>query len=316
VAYAVRLSRRLRTLAPDLVHTNTLKAALYGGLAGRMAGVPVIWHIRDRIAADYLPRPAVHAVRQLARILPSAVIVNSYATADTLRRAGRVTTLRGPVVHDPVAQRPQRGEEPDPAVVGIIGRLAPWKGQHVFLRAFALAFPNGEVTARIVGAPLFGEDDYLDQLHRLVDDLGLEGRVRFTGHVDDIWAELARMTVVVHASVVPEPFGQVVVEAMAAGRPVIATNVGGPAEVIRTGHTGLLVPPDDVSRLAAAMQRLTDDAALRRMLTENAERELTRFAPEPVRAAVYSVYERVRRPCPRDGGGLEPLGARHAPEEV
>ncbi|OWY61204.1 hypothetical protein B7486_65020, partial [cyanobacterium TDX16] len=65
-----RLRRRLRTLHPDVVHTNSLKAALYGGVAGRLAGIPVVWHVRDRIAPDYLPRPAVLLVRVLAAVLP------------------------------------------------------------------------------------------------------------------------------------------------------------------------------------------------------------------------------------------------------
>jgi len=83
-AYAFRLARRLRALRPDLVHTNSLKAGVYGSLAARLAGVPVVWHLRDRLAADYLRRPAVLVVRALIAILPNSVVVNSEATRATL----------------------------------------------------------------------------------------------------------------------------------------------------------------------------------------------------------------------------------------
>lgn len=75
--YTLIVRRRLRELQPDLVHTNSLKAAIYGGLAGRLAGLPVVWHIHDRIASDYLPRPAVAVVRLMARCVPSWVLANS-----------------------------------------------------------------------------------------------------------------------------------------------------------------------------------------------------------------------------------------------
>ncbi len=87
--YVVQLARRLRELQPDLVHTNTLKAALYGGAAARLAGVPVVWHIRDRIADDYLPASTARAVRRLAHVIPNGVITNSRATQRTLGRARR-----------------------------------------------------------------------------------------------------------------------------------------------------------------------------------------------------------------------------------
>ena len=114
------LARRLRQLHPDVVHTNSLKAALYGGVAARLAGVPVVWHIRDRIATDYLPAPAVRVVRALARRLPDAIIVNSVTTRDTLGpvvAAGRTPVH---VVHDMV-DRPTSSDGASPAA----GRAEP-----------------------------------------------------------------------------------------------------------------------------------------------------------------------------------------------
>ena len=99
--YLLTLRALLRELAPDLVHTNSLKAALYGGAAGRLARVPVLWHVRDRIAEDYLPRPVVRLVRLAAKVLPTAIVANSRATLATLPRGG--TVLASPVVPDSVA---------------------------------------------------------------------------------------------------------------------------------------------------------------------------------------------------------------------
>ena len=209
LSYVARLARRLRELRPALVHTNSLKAGVYGSLAARAAGVPVIWHARDRIAEDYLPRPAVRLVRGLIGRLPHGVIANSAATLDTLAIAGG-----GPprwVVPDSVeiSERPRTRSAP-PTTFGMVGRIAPWKGQDLFLRAFATAFPNGDGEARavVVGSVLFGEDAYAGDLRDLAARLGLAGRVEFRGFREDIWPELASLDVLVHAAACG-PFGQV-----------------------------------------------------------------------------------------------------------
>jgi len=297
----IALARRLRELRPDLVHTNSLKAALYGGIAARAAGVPVVWHLRDRIASDYLPRPAVHLVRGLARWVPAAVIVPSRSTRDTIVRALGPTRACH-VIHDMVDLPPTTGGEGDEATRGsaprpfrvvMVGRLAPWKGQHVFLDAFAAAFGGGGAEAVVVGSAMFGEDDYAEALHAQVERLGLAGRVRFTGFVEDVGAELASADCVVHASVIAEPFGQVVVEAMAAGRAVIASDIGGPQEVVTDGVDGLLCPPDDAAALAARLSRLAADPQLRAALGTAAARRARDFSPDVLGPLVLACYEEV-----------------------
>jgi glycosyltransferase involved in cell wall biosynthesis len=295
-AYTVRVARRLRALRPDIVHTNSLKSGYYGSVAARLARVPVIWHLRDRIADDYLPPGAVRLTRALLRVLPDLVVCNS---AETLRTAGqhvRAGAIVGsPVVHDPYARR-----EPSLAprvgnVIGIVGRLAEWKGQHVFLRALAelrREFPDAR--GRIVGSAMFGEDAYEERLRALVDELALGDAVTFTGFVPRVEDELAKLDVLVHASVVPEPFGQVVVEGMAAGLPVVATNAGGPAEVITDGVDGLLVPPGDVRAMASALRRLTVDLDLRARLGAAATVTAEEFSPEVIGRQMRALYDELR----------------------
>ena len=163
----------------------------------------------------------------------------------------------------------------------------------MFLDAFAKAFAGTDAQARLIGAPLFGEEAYEADLHAQVERLGLTDRVEFRGHRHDVAAELAALDVVVHSSTVPEPFGQVVVEAMGVGRPIIAAAAGGPLEIVTDGTDGLLTPPGDTDALAAAMTRLADDPELGRRLVAAARAKAPQFAPEAAAAATRAVYDRV-----------------------
>jgi glycosyltransferase involved in cell wall biosynthesis len=293
--YVLRLTRRLRRLRPDVVHTNSLKAAVYGGVAARLAGVPVVWHVHDRIADDYLPRAAVRLVRGLAPRLADHVVVNSEATAATLPASVPVTVLPEAVPR-PGGDRERAGGSPGrdgPLRVGIVGRLSPWKGQDLFLRAFARAFPDGDERAVVVGGALFGEHDVEERLRSLVADLGIADRVELLGHRDDVAGQLRRLDVLVHASLIPEPFGMVVAEGMAAGLAVVAADAAGPAEIIERDVDGILYPIGDEAALADALRRLAADPALRRELGDAARRRARDFEPAVVAAALREVYQRV-----------------------
>jgi glycosyltransferase involved in cell wall biosynthesis len=293
-AYAFRLARRLRALRPDLVHTNSLKAGVYGSLAARLAGVPVVWHLRDRLAADYLRRPAVLVVRALIAILPNSVVVNSEATRATLwLRKTNAVVVYSPVSAPDDTQRARRQRtRHDPFVIGMVGRITRWKGQHVLLEAFARAFPGGSEVVVVVGAPMFGaaEAGYAEELREMSRTWGIADRVDFRGFRDDIWAELSRMDIFVHASMTPEPFGQVIVEAMLAGVPVIASAGGGPSEIVTDAVDGLLYPAGDIDALAELLQRLRGDSRLRSQLRNNARIRAERFSPEAAASSVMSLY--------------------------
>jgi glycosyltransferase involved in cell wall biosynthesis len=190
------------------------------------------------------------------------------------------------------AAAPRDRHEGGEMTYGIVGRLAPWKGQDLFLRAFAAAFPDGRERAVVVGAALFGEDEYARRLVGLAASLGIAGRVELRGFRSDVWSELARIDVLVHASVTPEPFGQVILEGMAAGVPVIAARAGGPAEILTHDVTGELYEPDDAAALAAAMTRL-HDPQLRARLSAAALEEVRRYEPGVVAAQLHELYDAV-----------------------
>ena len=295
LVYAGRLSLRLRHLGPDLVHTNSLKSALYGGLAARLAGIPVVSHAHDRLADDYMPATAARLTRVAYSRLARAVIAPSQAVAETVGCPVHVIPWGAPITHLPMVS-------PHPFTVGLVGRIAQWKGQAVFIEAFARAFPDGDEKAIIVGAPLFGadEDAYMEQLHELA--LTLDGRLTFSGFVDDLDAELAGLDVLVHASIVPEPFGQVVLEGMAAGLPVIATKEGGPGELIQDGVNGLLYAAGDPTALAAHLARLAHDPELRQSLGSAAQRTAAAIPPELTAQQIRRVYAEVLAQRPINAG--------------
>lgn len=148
LAYIGRVAQFIKQQRPAVLHTNSLKSDIIGGVAGRLVGVPVIWHVRDRIAEDYLPRRVVRAFRWLCRVLPDYIITNSAATFDTLNlpRQGQARVIyngivekNASVVHDgalPFKAFAMIDHSQTP-YIGLVGRITPWKGQHIFINAAA-----------------------------------------------------------------------------------------------------------------------------------------------------------------------------------
>lgn len=304
IQFCHRLNRWIAARKFDLIHTNSLKADIIGGIAGRLAGVPVIWHVRDRISEDYLPPGAARMFRWLARKIPDRIITNSAATRRTLGKdGGRAasvvysgTTSDGiQVVHDGTNMQDDLSDAVYNAesTIAIVGRIAPWKGQHIFLQAAALIVKRIPfVKFFIVGCPLFGEQKYEQELRQLCSSLNLDQHVVFTGFREDVSAFMAKMDVIVHASITGEPFGQVVIEAMAVGKPVVATNGGGIPEIVVHGKTGLLIPMNDAAAMAAAIASLIQDPALARNMGRlGRQRVQDHFTINHTARGVQDVYD-------------------------
>ena len=307
LAYGFKVAALIRTQPVDIIHTNSLKSDIYGMLVGRLCRVPLIWHIRDHIDVTYLPAFAVKMMRFLAARVPAFVIANSQSTLDQLHLAvakpGAVVPSgvdpHGEVVYDGIASGipPLASETASngPLRIAIVGRLAGWKGQHIFLDAAAKLVEAGiDAKFLLAGTAMFGEDDYVAELHSQVDRLGLQGKVEFLGHVDPIEAFLPTVSILVHASTSPEPFGQVVIEGMAAGIPVVATDGGGVKETVVHGETGLLVPMGNAQALADALRMLIDRPELRAKLsTKGRQRVLRHFTASITARKVERVYREV-----------------------
>ena len=177
------------------------------------------------------------------------------------------------------AYEQQYGFSSEQIKIAHVGRLVPWKGQREFLRAFFLVAKRYQNTlAIIVGGDVEGLNSYyVEELQRMVAASGWQDRVIFTGQIPDVHNLLAAVDIVIHSSTEPEPFGLVVTEAMALGKPVVASCHGATAEIVEAGITGALVEPTDEQALAEAINRMVADEPMRRRLgaaaLEKARRE-------------------------------------------
>ncbi len=308
--HVTRVAKAARQLQADILHTNSLKADIIGGLAGRMARIPVIWHVRDRISPDYLPAAVVRVFRLLCRTIPQFVIANSRATLDTIHLEGRrpsaaigsgvdLGTRYEELVRQPASGATVRPFPLDSARprIGLVGRISPWKGQDIFLRAAAQilkTYPGARF--ELIGAALFAEREFEDSLHQLCRTLGIEKSVEFVGFVDDVPARLEQLDLFVHASTTGEPFGQVIVEAMAAAKPVVATNGGGVPEIVIDKVTGLLVPMGDAVAMAEAVEfLLANPEQAQEMGRVGRGRVLDEFTIQKSAKMVEDVYKRLLR---------------------
>lgn len=283
----VSLRRVLRSVRPDLIVNWLTKTQLYGGPAALLAGMG------SRNAWWQLDFPVVRVSDRLATLLPT-VAVGACSEAVAVDQRG-LWPHRPSFAVLPGIEEPPRDGAPEleglreslgiPAgrrVAGILGRLIEWKGQHHFIAALAAARASiPDLHGLVVGGDAHGlSPAYEGRLRRQVEDLGLSDAITFTGHVPDPSRYLQLMDVCVSASA-REPFGLVVIEAMALGVPVLAVSAGGPAEAIESGRSGLLVPSWEPDDIRSGLERLFgDDAARRSIAAAGRERYLERFTAE------------------------------------
>ncbi|MFB5267045.1 glycosyltransferase family 4 protein [Paenibacillus enshidis] len=269
LSYGKRLAPLLKQENVQCVHTNSLKSAIYGAVAAKAARIPLVWHIRDHIGPPYLKPMVAKVIRLMSRFLPNGVIANSKSTLRALELPAHKKTL---VVYSAFAKTIGSVDETEPAGkdssefnVVLVGRLAHWKGQHILLEAARSFKEETRVKFWLAGDALFGEQDYKRQLEDMIARYELKN-VNLLGHVDDIQGLMRRCDLLIHTSVTPEPFGQVIVEGMAAGLPVIASNEGGPTETVVHDETGLLIQPGDPVKLAGAVRWMLEHPAERKLM--------------------------------------------------
>jgi glycosyltransferase involved in cell wall biosynthesis len=256
-----RLARVFRRHGAAVVHTHNNNPLIYGGPAARLAGVPVVVQTRHGQTVGVSRRH--QGLFRLAAQLADRIVCVSQ-DARRLSLAEGIPSRKTRVVWNGIdtARFGYRGPQPGgPAVM--VGRMVPLKGVDVLLHATALAAracPDFRVEVA-------GDGEALPGLRELADRLGLSERVKFLGEVRDVPALLGRAGLFVLPSH-SEGISLTLLEAMARGLPVTATRVGGNAEVVADGTTGLLVPPGDPARLADALLTLWRDPALARRLGE------------------------------------------------
>lgn len=283
---ALRVRRMARRF--DVVHANTsnlLGAMLGAGLARR----PLVLHVRETYAGSE------RAFRWYCRVV-SPFVSKAIATSSDIAAEVRATRLGDRVVVVPNAVPfPVHWNAALDGPVVAIGRLNEWKGHDVLIEAIAILRRRGlEVAVEIAGDAYPGQERRAGELRALALERGVDDLVQFLGYVDDTGALLARAGMFVLPSVRPEPFGLVLVDAMARGVASIATDAGGPRDIVRDGETGLLVPRADASALADAIARLHADAGLRARLGAAAAVDVRdRFSIASTARGVATVYREV-----------------------
>jgi glycosyltransferase involved in cell wall biosynthesis len=285
-----------------LVHTNTL-AVTAGSFAARIVRVPHVWHVHE-ILVDPVPiRKLMHwLVARFAKVVvciseavKAHVLVDQPDAAPRIRvipngmNLARFLTESG----SPALIRAQYGIPTDAPLVGMIGKVTRWKGQLVFANAARLILasqPNAHFLA--VGGVFDSEHFYMENFVNEVTRLGLQDRFHIVDYTPEVSGLLKTFDVFVLPSTSPEPFGLVLIEAMASAKAIVATAHGGPSEIITTGQTGVLVEPKSPEALADAVLDLLSDANQRANLGIAARRAaLERFSIERYIGAFQALYQ-------------------------
>lgn len=272
--YVLTLARLLRRERIDLVHlNNSITSNHHWMLAAVLTKTPCITHERG----------VNHRFTRLARWLAprlAAIISISKASHDALVQH-HVANEQRVVIHnglDPDRVVPRRpaaevrasyGIPEQGPVIGLLGNIRRWKGQEVLVRALpAIVRGCPGVTCVFVGEATESDREYEARLHALIDELGVRKHVVFAGFVANVADALNVMDVAVHASITPEPFGRVLLEAMAMKKAVVASRDGGVVEIVVDGKTGLTFPPGDSNELAKCVLELLQEPARARVYGE------------------------------------------------
>jgi glycosyltransferase involved in cell wall biosynthesis len=301
---AATLERVIRAHHVSLVHARSRAPAWSAWLACRRTGVPFVTTYHGTYGEEFPGKRLYNSVMARGRIIIAAsqFIADLVATRYGVDPARIRVIPRGvdPSVFNPdtvsgdrIAKLAAAWRLSDHArVVMLPGRLTAWKGHSVVLSALAI-LNRPDVMCVFVGSDQ-GRHGYTRELERQATGLGIADRLRLVGQCDDMPAALCLSDVVVHASVQPEAFGRVVIEAQAMGRPVIASDLGGPVETVRHGDTGWLVQPGDPAALAAAIGVALDlDPAARAALGQRARQSVPTV--RAMQDATLNVYEAVLR---------------------
>jgi glycosyltransferase involved in cell wall biosynthesis len=303
---AVAVGNIARSHRVDLIHANSIRAGLAVAVISRLVGVPAVVHVHDCLP----PTPAARFAQGVLSHSASMALANSRYTADCFN--GHDTGAPIEVVHNPVDLRrfdPTRvdrakarelfGLPADVPALAVVAQITPWKGQETAVRTLHLLRERrGDIRLMLAGtlkfrrpATRYDNETYLWDLRDQITRLGLDGKVILLGEQESV-PDLIRAVDVVLVPSWAEPFGRVVLEAMAMRTPVISTDIGGPPEIIVDGENGLLAPPYEPAPWADAVEAVLDDPELRERLVEHGWRTAQTFDRTTYVEHVLAVYRR------------------------
>ncbi len=295
-----RVAELIRSEGIDLVHTHTVRANFVGRLAARKAGVPVVSHIHSRTldesANRFKNRVNWYYDRLTEKLTDRFVFVAPSLQRDYPPHPAAVIPNGVEPMMDGVPRRdlrPEFGIPQGAPVFGCIAVLRARKGVDDLIHAAELVIHRvPEAHCLIVGSE--AEPGYVDRLKELAAELGVTHRVHFTGYRDDVPDVLHTLDLLCLPSIYGEGLPLIVLEALFAARPVVATRVEGTTIAVRDGETGCLVEPRNASGLAECIANLLEDDDLRRKMGERGRADaLERFTPERMIRDLHEVYDQV-----------------------
>lgn len=298
-AAAERIIPHLERAQIDIVHTNTLFAHLYGGLAARRLRVPCVWHLHDAVETTRFGGVAGWVWRTLGNLLATRIVGSSRCAVRAFAGSPRAVTVYTGIEPSPLSARDGGGWRerlnlaPDARLLAYVRRIDWSKGLDVLAQAateIVTRDPNTHFL--ILGAPQFGDAAYAAAVQSQIRASGLERNWHRVGYVKDAAQSLADVDCLVLPSR-RESFPRVLLEAGLESKPVVAADVGGVSEIIESGVTGLLVPPQDPGALAQALLRVLHDPELARGLGVALHARVV--ADFDVRTSVHKFIELYRR---------------------
>ena len=284
------LARFVREHDIEIVHAHAARDYHLAALAVRLASRGRL--VLTRHALFPLRGINKHVLRGVARMIAVSEAVAGSVRASGVIESSKISVVYNGIDVDRFGQSLTR--EGSRIVVGTVGHLAPIKGQDVFLRAAALVTARRrEVQVAVIGEDKSPQKEHRRSLESLIAELGIGESVTMPGWTEDIPGLLSSLTLFVSAARC-EPFGLSIVEAMAAGLPIVTTASEGALEIIEDGVTGRLVPVDDPESLADAIVDLLDNSSERSRLAQNARRAARRhFSLERMARDTERVYREV-----------------------
>jgi glycosyltransferase involved in cell wall biosynthesis len=324
LAYEIELLRRLFTrIRPDLLHNNNggypgALSARAAAIAAHLAGVPHVVMVLNNLAEGY-DRPARWLELGVDRAVVASTdlfLAGSRASVDRVREVLRLDESRALAVpngadrrHPTESVRETRTRlgltDYAGVVFGTVALMEPRKGHRVLLSALERLVKGDGVTPDALRLVLLGDGPLRGELERFASDRGLAAHCQFLGEEANGMNVISALDVLVLPSIANEDFPNVVLEAMGAGKPVIASRIAGTPEQVVEEQTGMLVPPGDVTSLAAAMARLQGDAALRASMGAEGRRRYQEHFTAPAAVERYvacyrSLLGAPRMPAARD----------------
>lgn len=261
----ITLIRWIRNEKINIVMSWMSKAHLYAGPAAWLAGIDAVWFQHGAPETNFMGKclkymparavlcPSESAKKIQSRFTPKLPAVVIYPGVDLAEN----NPMRPPSTEE---VRTQLGLPSQSFIVGIVARLQRWKGVHVFVEAaLRVARDHPNVHFVIVGGSHHSEPDYRAELEEQVIASGIADKIHFVGYQPKVSNWIQSFDVLTHCSVGIEPFGMIIVEGLALGKAVIASNAGGPLEIITHGENGLLVTPNDAAQLTSAIHKLIED---------------------------------------------------------